>query len=85
MNALLIVGKVVMILLALGVIVLVLMQPGKGSGVNGLTGAGAESNFFSRHKNHSYEAKLARFTTIGAAVLVVLSVVLVIISKSVSA
>lgn len=74
MVALQIVMTVLLILSALVVIVTVLMQQGQRQGL-GAIGGGAET-FFGKNKAKSFEGKLALATKIGAAVFIVLSLVL---------
>jgi preprotein translocase subunit SecG len=72
---------VLMILLAIASIVLiisVLLQSGNSAGLSGSIAGGAEQ-LFGKKKSRGYEAILARITEIGAALFVIISVVLVII------
>jgi preprotein translocase subunit SecG len=69
----------VLILASIVLIVIVLLQPGRTMGL-GSIGGGAET-FFGKHKAKSFEGRLALATKIAAGLLVVLSIVLVIITK----
>jgi preprotein translocase subunit SecG len=72
---------VLMILLAIASIVLiisVLLQSGNSAGLSGSIAGGAEQ-LFGKKKSRGYEAILARITEVGAALFVIISVVLVII------
>ena len=73
MNAVLIVITVVQLLVALALILIVLFQSGQG--LSGAIGGIADS-YMSRSKAKSMDAKLARGTKWGAAVFVVLTLVL---------
>ena len=74
MNALRIILTVLLALSALVVIVTVLLQQGNRQGLGAISG-GAET-FFGKNKAKSYEGKLALGTKVGAAVFLVLSLVL---------
>ena len=68
-----------MILLAVASVVLiasVLLQSGNSAGLSGSIAGGAEQ-LFGKKKSKGYEAILAKITTVGAILFVVLSVVLV--------
>lgn len=74
MDVLRIILSVLLMLAALVVIVTVLLQQGNRQGLGAITG-GAET-FFGKNKAKSYEGKLAMGTKIGAAVFIILSLVL---------
>ena len=74
MEFLRIVFTIFLVLSALVVIVTVLLQQGSRQGLGAISG-GAET-FFGKNKAKSYEGKLALATKIGAAVFLVLSLVL---------
>lgn len=78
MVALRIVLTVILLLVCLALIVLVLMQSGKGEGLSGAF-TGSSQTFFSKTKAKSYEEKLAKYTKYSVVAFVVLSIVLVII------
>ena len=68
-----------MVLLALASIVLiasVLLQSGNSAGLSGSIAGGAEQ-LFGKKKSKGYEAILEKVTTVGAALFVVLSLVIV--------
>lgn len=72
-----------MILLAIASIILiasVLMQSGKSDGLSGSIAGGAEQ-LFGKKKSRGYEAVLEKVTAIAAVCFIVLSIVLVAISK----
>ncbi|MDL2319185.1 preprotein translocase subunit SecG [Eubacteriales bacterium OttesenSCG-928-A19] len=79
MDVLRILITVFLCLAALVVIVTVLLQQGNRQGLGAISG-GAET-FFGKNKAKSYEGKLALGTKIGAAVFIVLSLVLAALSS----
>lgn len=74
MATLQIILTVILVIAALVVIITVLLQQGSRQGLGAIAG-GAET-FFGKNKAKSYEGKLALATKIGAAVFIVLSLVL---------
>ena len=77
MGVLRIILTVVMCIVCLGLIVLVLLQPGKTAGLSGAITGGAET-FFGKQKAKSMEGKLALYTKIGMVIFVVLAIILTI-------
>ncbi len=71
-SGLLIALMVLMVVLAIGMIVIVMMQSGNQSNLGAITGA-AES-FFGKNKAKTMEAKFKRWTIIIAAAMLVCSV-----------
>ena len=72
-----------MILLAIASVVLiasVLLQSGNSAGLSGSIAGGAEQ-LFGTKKSKGYEAILAKITTVGAVLFVVLSLTLVVMDK----
>lgn len=72
-----------MILLAIASVVLiasVLLQSGNSAGLSGSIAGGAEQ-LFGKKKSKGYEAILAKITTVGAVLFVVLSLMLVVMDK----
>ena len=72
-----------MILLAIASVVLiasVLLQSGNSAGLSGSIAGGAEQ-LFGKKKSKGYEAILAKITTVGAVLFVVLSLTLVFMDK----
>ena len=67
MEVLRIICTVIMLLSAVTLIVIVLFQSGKSSGLSGAI-AGNSDNFMSKNKNRSWDAKLANSTKWVAAV-----------------
>ncbi|MBE5760835.1 MAG: preprotein translocase subunit SecG [Clostridiales bacterium] len=80
MGVLRIILTVVMCIVCLGLIVLVLLQPGKTAGLSGAITGGAET-FFGKQKAKSMEGKLALYTKIGMVIFVVLAIILTIIAN----
>lgn len=78
MQVLRILCTIFLLLSAVVVIVSVLMQQGQRQGLGSISG-GAET-FFGKNKAKSYEGKLALATKVGAAVFIVLSLVLAAIA-----
>lgn len=78
MNGLMIVINILLILVAIVLIVVVLLQQGQRQGL-GAIGGGAET-FFGKSKAKSYEGKLLLITKIGAAIFVVLAIVMTIVT-----
>ena len=66
---------VIQVLLAIFLIVVVLLQEGKTSGLNGAISGGADT-FLSKNKAKSWDAKLARWTKWVAIIFMVVCVVL---------
>lgn len=62
MNALQIVGGILLILASILMIVIVLMQDSKGGGVSAMTGR--SDSYLSKNKSKTLEAKLSRITKI---------------------
>ncbi|KYO68661.1 preprotein translocase subunit SecG [Thermovenabulum gondwanense] len=76
MSALKIAVSIIYMLICIGLIVTVLLQPGKSAGLSGVIGGGAEL-FFGKKKG--IEEKLAKFTEILAALFLILSIVMMIL------
>ncbi len=79
MDTLQIVIGVVLLISALIMIVTILMQQSRQQGL-GAIGGGAET-FFGKNKARGMEARLAMITKIASAVFIVLSLVMVAITK----
>lgn len=69
---------VIQVLLAIFLIVVVLLQEGKTSGLNGAISGGADT-FLSKNKAKSWDAKLARWTKWVAIAFVVLTLVIALV------
>ena len=79
MNVIRIILSVILAIDCLGLIVLVLMQQSKATGLSGSIAGGAET-FFGKKKAASYEGKL-ELTKITGAVFMVLCLVLLILQR----
>ena len=71
--------SIVLIIAALFMIVTVLLQSSEGNGIGALSGQ--SDSYFSKSKAKTMEAKLALGTKIAAGVFVVLSLVMLVITK----
>jgi len=60
------------ILLALGLIILIMLQESKSQGLSGVIAGGAE-NLFGKTKGRSFEDKLVKYTKVGTAIFYVLT------------
>ena len=76
MQILKIVLSIVNIILALGVVVLVMLQHKEDQGASGTITGAASNNFLDKNKGRTKEGKLKRITIIFAIVYAVVSVVL---------
>ena len=77
MSAVVVILSILIILVALGLIVVVLMQEGNKQGL-GAIGGGAET-FFGKNKAKSYEGKLATLTKILIVAFIALALVMTIV------
>ncbi len=66
--------QVLYIIICIAIVVIVLMQEGKNSGLGAVSGAA--DTYWSKNKGRSTEGKLARTTAILGALFIILSVVL---------
>ena len=80
MNVIRIILSVILAIDCLCLIVLVLMQQSKATGLSGSIAGGAET-FFGKKKAASYEGKLELLTKITGAVFMVLCLVLLILQR----
>lgn len=74
MNALQLTLTIIQLIAAVAIIVVVLLQDSRKSGLSGAISGGAET-FFGKNKARTLDAKLAKWTKILAAVFLVLTVV----------
>ncbi len=72
---------IVQLIACLALVVIVILQSGKSSGLSGAIGGGSGDTFLARNKSKSLDARLARMTKWVAAVFMVLTLVLVFITK----
>lgn len=70
---------IIHVIVSLALIVVVLMQHGKQQGLSGAIAGGAET-FFGKNKGRTVDAMLRKVTAVIAALFIVLSVVLAVIS-----
>ncbi len=80
MNAIQITLSVVQLIASLVIIAVVLFQSGRRAGISGAISGGAET-FFGKSKGRTIEAKLAKWTTLVAALFIVLTVALNIVAN----
>lgn len=69
------IGMGILLIIDIIIIVCVLMQSSKSSGLSALVSGGAET-FFGKHKGQDTEAKLKNIVKIAGIVFVVLSIIL---------
>ena len=81
MNAIEIIGGIVILIAAVLVIVTVMMQEGKNNGLSALSGGG-EGSYLGRNKNRSLQATLARVTRGAGIVFVVVTLAVYFISAA---
>jgi len=80
LNAGTIILNIIYILIALSMIVIVLLQSAKSSGMSGTIAGGAET-FFGKNKGRTIDAMLSKYTTFAAIAFIVISVVLYLLLK----
>ena len=68
------------IIIALGIVIIVLLQSGKSAGLSGSIAGGAES-FFGKSKGRTIDAMLNRYTAIAAVAFLFSSIILFLILK----
>ena len=73
MNVIRIILSVILAIDCLGLIVLVLMQQSKATGLSGSIAGGAET-FFGKNKGKSIESRMKKWTVICLVVLVIFSI-----------
>ncbi len=74
--------SIILGVLSLFLVVVVLLQESKSSGLPaGSIGGGESETFFSKHKTKSYEGRLALLTKASAIGFVVISIALVLLQK----
>lgn len=72
--------NIIYILIALSIIVIVLLQSAKSSGLSGTIAGGAET-FFGKNKGRTIDAMLSKYTTFAAVSFLVISIVLYLLLK----
>lgn len=73
--------SIIQLIVCLALVVIVILQSGKSSGLSGTIGGGSGETFLSKNKAKTLDARLARMTKWVAAVFMVLTLVLVFITK----
>ncbi|AND83506.1 preprotein translocase subunit SecG [Clostridium tyrobutyricum] len=66
---------VVQVIIAVLLIAVVLVQPGKTNGLSGFISGGAGESFYSKNKSRTSEAMLSRLTVILAIIFAVLCII----------
>ncbi len=79
MQVLITVLYVVMAISAVGLITVIVLQPGQAAGMGALVGETEAS--YAKNSTKSFEQKLSRWTKISAAVLFVLSFTIAVLEK----
>ena len=79
MTAIEIIIGVLVILISLAIIIAIILQPGRRSGINGVISGGADT-FLSKNKARTFDAFLGRFTKYIAIAFFVLAIVANIIA-----
>lgn len=81
MNAIEIAGGIILLVCSVIIVIAVMMQEGKGGGMNALSGSN-ESSYLGTHKNRSSQAMLARLTKYTAILFVVATLAVYLISAA---
>lgn len=77
MSVLFIILSIVLFLICIAINVMILMQSKKSAGLSaGVTGMGQGDTYWDKNKKRSLEGKLERYTKIGGAVFMLLSLML---------
>ncbi|MBV4418403.1 preprotein translocase subunit SecG [Clostridium tyrobutyricum] len=66
---------VVQVIIAVLLIAVVLVQPGKTNGLSGFISGGAGESFYSKNKSRTSEAMLSRLTVVLAIIFAVLCII----------
>lgn len=69
------------IVIAVALIVVVLFQTGKDTGLSGVIGGESSSSFYGKNKGKTKDAILAKITTVLAVLFLITSLVLTIVFK----
>ncbi len=72
---------IIQLIACLALVVIIILQSGKSAGLSGAIGGGSGETFLSKNKSKSLDARLARLTKWVAAVFMLLTLVLVFITK----
>ncbi|WP_010167709.1 preprotein translocase subunit SecG [Candidatus Epulonipiscium viviparus] len=69
---------IIFVIASFAIIIIVLMQEGKSTGLSGMTGE-SENTFWAQNKKNSLEGKIERFTKVTAAIFMISALILGII------
>ena len=69
------------IVIAVALIVVVLFQTGKDTGLSGVIGGESSSSFYGKNKGKTKDAMLAKLTTVLAILFLITSLILTIVFK----
>ena len=72
---------IIQLIACLALVVIVILQSGKSAGLSSAIGGGSGETFLSKNKSKSLDARLSRLTKWVAAVFMLLTLVLVFITK----
>ena len=72
---------IIQLIACLALVVIIILQSGKSAGLSGAIRGGSGETFLSKNKSKSLDARLARLTKWVAAVFMLLTLVLVFITK----
>jgi len=78
MEALKLILTIVQVILCVFMIVTILLQPSKQTGINGAI-SGAAETFFSKNQSKSLEAVLSKLTTIAAILFIICTLALCVL------
>lgn len=67
---------VIQLIVAVGLIVIIVLQKGNEGGLSSSLGGGSSDSFFGKNKGNTIESKMKKWTIIGGATLAILTIVL---------
>ena len=80
MNAGAIIVNILQLLFSISIIVIVLLQSGKASGISGTIAGGAET-FFGKSKGRTIDAMLSKYTSFASIAFLITSLILFVFLK----
>ena len=80
MNAGAIIVNILQVIFSISIIVMVLLQSGKASGISGVIAGGAET-FFGKSKGRTIDAMLSKYTSFASIAFLVTSIILFVFLK----
>ena len=80
MNAGAIIVNIMQVLFSISIIVMVLLQSAKASGISGVIAGGAET-FFGKSKGRTIDAMLSKYTSFASIAFLVTSIILFVFLK----